>query len=270
MSLLGVNGVEFYYEEHGAGTPLLGVHGTPDSAATWAEAATELGQHGRCIIYDRRGFHGSTEAPLYALDLSDHVGDAAALLIALRAAPSIVIGRGTGGVIALELARHFPDLVEALVLLEPSLFTLDPGSSAWASHVRTDALERAGEQPQLLAEAIFREAAGYGAKALPDGFGKMLRSTGPGTLAECRGHGMAFSEEPLELGEDELAEIRRQVLIVSAKDSPEAYRLVNARLSGALPFTRTVLVAGSHLINPAHPAVLDFVDHTAARADAWA
>ena len=270
MSLLGVNGVELYYEEHGAGTPLLGVHGTPDSAATWAAAAGDLGQHGRCIIYDRRGFHRSTETPSGALDLSDHVDDAAALLMALRAVPSIVIGRGTGGVIALELARRFPDLVEALVLLEPGLFTLDPGSSAWAGHVRTNALERAGEQPQLLAEALFREASGHGAPALPDEFREMLQDVGPGTLAECRGDGMAFSEDALELGEDELAEIRRQVLIVSAKDSPEAYQLVNARLSGALPFTRTVLVPGGHLINPAHPAVLHFVDHTAARADAWA
>jgi pimeloyl-ACP methyl ester carboxylesterase len=270
MSLQNVNGVEVYYEEHGAGTPLLGVHGTPDSAVTWSAAAMELGQHGRCIVYDRRGFHRSMEAPSGALDLSDHVGDAAALLMALRAVPSIVIGRGTGGVIALELARRFPDLVEALVLLEPALFTLDPGSSAWAGRLRSAALERAAGQPQLLAEAVFREAAGHGAKALPDEFREMLQSTGPGTLAECRGDGMAFSEDALELDEDELAGIRRQVLIVSAKDSPEAYRLVNARLSGALPFTRTVLVAGGHLINPAHPAVLDFVDHTAARADAWA
>lgn len=63
--------------------------------------------------------------------------------------------------------------------------------------------------------------------------------------------------------------IRRPTLIVSAEDSPEAYRLVNARLSGALPFTRTVLVAGGHLINPAHPAALDFVDRIAAGPDTW-
>jgi hypothetical protein len=80
---------------------------------------------------------------------------------------------------------------------------------------------------------------------------------------------MDLSEDALELGEDELSGIRQPTLLVSAEGSPEACRLVNARLSGALPFTRTVLVAGGHLINPAHPAVLDFVDRVAAHSATW-
>lgn len=63
--------------------------------------------------------------------------------------------------------------------------------------------------------------------------------------------------------------IRRPALIVSAEDSPAACRLVNARLQGALPFTHEVLVPGGHLINPAHPAVLDFVGRNTG-PDAWA
>jgi hypothetical protein len=34
---------------------------------------------------------------------------------------------------------------------------------------------------------------------------------------------------------------------------------VNDRLAEALPDTEKVLVTGGHLINPAHPAVLDFL-----------
>ena len=98
----------------------------------------------------------------------------------------------------------------------------------------------------------------------------MFAGTGHAVLAEINGHGMDLSEDALELDEDKLAGIRRPTLIVSAEESPEACRLVNARLSGALPFTRTVLVTGGHLINPAHPAVLDFVDRIAASQDAWA
>jgi pimeloyl-ACP methyl ester carboxylesterase len=50
-----VNGVSLYYEEHGAGEPILCIHGTLSSAALWSEAAAELGTRGRAIVYDRRG-----------------------------------------------------------------------------------------------------------------------------------------------------------------------------------------------------------------------
>jgi pimeloyl-ACP methyl ester carboxylesterase len=44
------------YEEHGAGEPLMCIHGTLSSAALWRDAVTELGTRGRAIVYDRRGF----------------------------------------------------------------------------------------------------------------------------------------------------------------------------------------------------------------------
>ena len=93
MSRLSVNGVDLHYEEHGHGIPLLGLHGTPGSAAMWTDAARELALHGRCIIYDRRGFYRSAPpAPFGTLDLIDHVDDAAGVLAALHAGPAVVIG----------------------------------------------------------------------------------------------------------------------------------------------------------------------------------
>jgi pimeloyl-ACP methyl ester carboxylesterase len=56
MPRVAANGIYLYYEEFGAGAPILGIHGTPSSAVLWEEAARELAQIGRCIIYDRRGF----------------------------------------------------------------------------------------------------------------------------------------------------------------------------------------------------------------------
>lgn len=271
MPGLSVNGVDLYYEEQGEGIPILGVHGTPSSAVMWADAARELSLHGRCIIYDRRGFHRSAPAmPFATLDLVDHVDDAAALLAALHAGPAVVIGRSTGGLIAVELARRFTDKVKALVLLEPALFTIDPDADAWARNLRLKVLERTAGQPELLAQAIFREVLGAAAwESLPAELQRMFAGTVHAVLAEIKGHGMDLSEDALELDEDALAGIRQPTLIVSAEDSIDACRLVNTRLSGALPHTQTVLVPGGHLINPAHPAVLEFVDRIAAGASRW-
>lgn len=263
---MSVNGVDLYFEEHGDGLPVLGIHGTPSASVLWAEAALELAMHGRCIVYDRRGFYRSAPlTPFDRLDLLDHVDDAAALLAALHAGPAVVIGRSTGGLIALEFARHFPDKVKGLVLLEPAVFTLDPKASAWAAGARRRLLAQAAADPSVVAETLLREALGDEAwESFPDHLRSILAGTSPAVLAEMRGSGLDLSQDPPEWSEAELAGIRCPALVVTAKDSLEACRLVNARLAAALPYSEPVLVPGGHLINPAHPAVLSFIDRLAA------
>lgn len=265
MPRVSVNGVDLYYEEHGEGMPLLGMHGTPSSAVMWADAAGELAKHGRCIIYDRRGFYRSAPPkPFETIDLVDHVDDAAALLAALHAGPAVVIGRSTGGQIALDFARRFPDKVKALVLLEPAVFTIDPEAGLWAVRVRQTLLEAAAEHPSLAAEAVVRDALGGEVwESFPAELKDMFASTSPAVLAEARGHGMDLSEDALELSEEDLAGIHQPTLIVSSEDSPEAFRRANGRLAEALPHTETLQVPGGHIINPAHPAVLKFIDRIA-------
>ena len=79
MSEIRVNGVSLYYEEHGAGEPILCIHGTGSSAALWVDAAAELATHGRAIVYDRRGFSRSERPEPYVTDVHQHADDAAAL-----------------------------------------------------------------------------------------------------------------------------------------------------------------------------------------------
>ena len=95
-----VNGVSLYYEEHGAGEPILCIHGTGSSAAFWRDAAAELATHGRAIVYDRRGCSRSERPEPFVTNVRQQADDAAALIDALGAAPAIVIGRSYGGEIA--------------------------------------------------------------------------------------------------------------------------------------------------------------------------
>jgi pimeloyl-ACP methyl ester carboxylesterase len=256
-----VNGADLYYEEHGVGTPILGIHGTPSSSLLWVDAAEKLAEYGRCIIYDRRGFSRSVRPePFEEVDLVDHVDDAVALLEALTASPAIVIGRSTGGQIALELARRFPDLVSALCLLEPALFSIDPVAAVFAEHLREQILGAAASDPSAAAEVLIREALGNdGWESLPPALRAMFTSASPAVLAEVRGHGLDLSAHPLALSDDDLASLRQPTLLVSATDSPVVLRLINDRLAAALPHSRQVRVEGGHLIDPAHPAVVEFI-----------
>lgn len=265
MATIVANGVALYFEVYGAGAAILGIHGTPSSARLWVDAARELAGRGRCIIYDRRGFGRSERPqPFEALDLGDHVDDAAALLEALHATPAVVVGRSTGGQIALELARRRPELVRALVLLEPALFTADPQADAWARRLRLDVLRALAEHASP-AEAVFRAALGDQAwESLPGALRQMFDEASPAVLAEIRGRGLDLSAEPLQLSAEELGNIRHPTMVVSAEDSPEALRRVTDQLARQLPLAEQALVTGGHLIDPAHTAVLDFIDRVLA------
>lgn len=258
-----VRGARLYAEVHGDGAPpLLGIHGTPSSAVLWVDAAEELALHGRCIIYDRRGFGRSERPePLDRSDLHDHVDDALGLLQALAAIPAVVIGRSTGGLIALELARRHSEAVSALVLLEPAVFAVDPEAKVWADRLRGTIEESAAHDPSRASETVLRAALGDEAwESLPDELRTLFDEAAPAVLAEARGRGLDLSAEPLDLDDDELAAIDQPTLLVSSEDSPDVLRRINDRLAEALPNAETALVPGGHLIHPAHPVVLDFID----------
>lgn len=259
---MDVNGVDLHVEVRGHGPGILGIHGTPSSAALWEDAADELARHGTCITYDRRGFHRSgPPGPLRPLDLRDHVDDAAALLDAVSAAPALVIGRSTGGLVALELARRHPGSVRALVLLEAALFTADAEAAEWARRLRLRVLEVVADDPARASEAVVREALGDDTwESFPGELRELFAAAGPAVVAELAGRGLDLSADPLELGGDELARIHHRTLVVTAEDSPEALRRVGSRLAAALPAAVQVSVPGGHLIDPAHRAVLEFVD----------
>jgi pimeloyl-ACP methyl ester carboxylesterase len=112
-----VNGLQMYYEIHGAGgTPLLLLHGglfnidlqfgqlIPDLAATRQVIAADFQGHGRT---------GDIDRPLTTADLaSDVVG----LLRHLDVAKADVFGFSVGGAVALHLAIKHPALVRKLVV----------------------------------------------------------------------------------------------------------------------------------------------------------
>jgi len=225
------------------------------------DAAGELAKLGSCIIYERRGFpRSSVPGPFERTDLTDHVEDAAALLAAQTSSPAAVIGRSTGGLVALALAHRHPERVRALVLLEPAVFTLDPRATVWAEQLRRKVLRAASENPASAAEAVIREALGNSTwEALPADLRELFTAASPAVVAEIKGKGLDLSAEPVEFSAVELTGIDQPTSIVSSEESPDILRRINDHLAVLLPHTQQVLVSGGHLIHPAHPAVLNFV-----------
>jgi pimeloyl-ACP methyl ester carboxylesterase len=117
-----VNGVTLPYLDRGDGPPVLLIHGNGPDMRSLEGVATDLIEDHRVITYNRRGYAGS--GPV-ATSWTEHLEDAAALLEHLGMNGAAVVGVSGGGIVALDLAVERPDLVGALVLVEPAVYGME-------------------------------------------------------------------------------------------------------------------------------------------------
>jgi non-heme chloroperoxidase len=95
--------IELYYEDHGAGQPVVLIHGWPLSGASWEKQVAVLLDAGyRVITYDRRGF-GKSSQPTSGYDYDTFAEDLHKLMTQLELRDAVLVGfsMGTG-----ECARY--------------------------------------------------------------------------------------------------------------------------------------------------------------------
>jgi pimeloyl-ACP methyl ester carboxylesterase len=120
-------GVGIEYEVTGEGTPLVLLHGFPDSGRIWRNQVPALAQAGfQVIVPDLRGYGRSdkpTEVAAYRRELL--VGDVLAVIGATGAERAHIVGHDWGASVAWTLALMAGDRVDHLVALSvghPSAF----------------------------------------------------------------------------------------------------------------------------------------------------
>ena len=116
MPLLAVTDGEIYYEETGAGEPLVLAHGVGGNHAIWFQQMAELSEHYRVITFDHRGFGNSIDAA--ALGRSAFVADLTALLDHLDIERVALVGQSMGGGTCLGFVRAHPQRVSAFVMCD--------------------------------------------------------------------------------------------------------------------------------------------------------
>lgn len=253
MPHLTANGVRLYYEERGAGAPILGIHGAGSAAVFWEDAADRLSGTGRVIVYDRRGsWRSERPQPYEETSIREHAEDALALIRALDAEPALLVGRSYGGTVALELALRYPESVLGLALLEAGPMGVSPEYDAWFASLAS-AVERAVEADGVgsAGETVVREV--FGAwEELPATWREVFTANGQALVAELRGRERLSDDLRLE-------DLRVPTLVVTAEASPEPIRRASEALARALAGARSAHVSGDHAIDPAGPAVVAFV-----------
>src|SRR5438105_11166402 len=136
-----VNGIDLYYETHGAGRPLILLHGGLMSGEMFGPVLPQLSERHQVIAPDLQG-HGRTADTDRPIDVRLMADDIAALIDHLGLEKPDVVGYSLGGGVALQTAARHPDKVGRLVIV--------------SANVRRDAIpaEMLAQQGQVNASAI--------------------------------------------------------------------------------------------------------------------
>ena len=112
--------IDLYYEDHGAGRPVVLIHGYPLSGRAWDKQVPVLLEHGRRVItYDRRGF-GKSSQPTTGYDYDTFANDLHTLLETLDLRDVTLVGHSMGtGEVTRYLGRFGSARVTRGVLISP-------------------------------------------------------------------------------------------------------------------------------------------------------
>ena len=141
-----VNGIETYYEIHGAeGAPWLTLsHSLACSVRMWDPQIAAFKSRYRILAYDTRG-HGASTAPAGAYTLDMLAEDLRALLRHLKIERTHFAGLSMGGMIGQTYALRYPGSFHGLVLADTGHAQTPDTAKQWEERVRT--AETKGMQP---------------------------------------------------------------------------------------------------------------------------
>jgi pimeloyl-ACP methyl ester carboxylesterase len=112
---VSVNGLDMYYEIHGAGQPLVLLHGAFSAIGTsFSEILPELAKSRQVIAFELQA-HGHTADIDRPLSLEGMADDVAAAIKQLGMESADVLGYSMGAGVALRVAIRHPEVVRKLV-----------------------------------------------------------------------------------------------------------------------------------------------------------
>jgi pimeloyl-ACP methyl ester carboxylesterase len=264
MPTIAIDGYDIAYAEAGSGPPLVMVHGTLGDQRSWTAQMQPFGERFRAIAVSLRHCWPGRWEDGGDFTIARHTADIAGLIRALGAGPVRLIGHSRGGHIAFRVAQHHPELIAALVLVEPggeldeSLGGAPPAGNQASAFAKAAALIAEGREEEGLT-VVAEHTGGPGAWAKRSEARRAVNRDNARTLLG------QINERRSPYRRAEAEGIRARTLLVGGNQSqPQFGRILDA-LEGAMPnATRVTIPNAAHSVqadNPAafNAAVLEFV-----------
>src|SRR4051794_13245272 len=135
MPFADLDEVRLFYTDEGKGDPtVLFVHGYSCDSHDWSWQLPYFTERHRVIAVDIRG-HGRSGVTPGGYTPTQFAADIAQLLTQLQTGPVVAIGHSLGGVIVSALAVEHPQLVSAVVSVDPGYLIPDESAESLAGLV---------------------------------------------------------------------------------------------------------------------------------------
>jgi pimeloyl-ACP methyl ester carboxylesterase len=268
LKQIEIDDVPLTYTEQGSGELVVLLHGALGDYRTWSQQATLLARQYHVISYSRR-YHQPNPSTIGAFDYTyrRHVDDLISLIHTLGLGPAHLVGHSYGAAVAALLAMERPELVNSLILGEPSLFSIlsDPKDKVSLRIHRTalnvvHTLSENGEQRLAVREYLKIVTGNDTFDDLPIE-SLLVITQNAHTLAPM----LRTFFAPLIFDQHQARGIKTPTLVVTGECSPTLYRAIGQELARSLPNSELLILAGaSHglqMENPAdfNVAVLEFL-----------
>lgn len=148
---VAVDGIEIHYKQFGEeGRDLILMHGLGSSVYSWQRVMDDLSQFGTVTAYDRPAF-GLTERILpedyNGLNPYSRIYQPqllAEIMNQLGIQSAVLVGNSAGGTLAVQMALQYSERVEALILVDPALLTIDGPPSFLHPFFKLQSIDRVG------------------------------------------------------------------------------------------------------------------------------
>ncbi|MGD0573983.1 MAG: alpha/beta hydrolase [Anaerolineales bacterium] len=242
MPRILANAIQLYYEENGAGQPLMFIHGLGSSTRDWEFQVPEFSGAHRVVAFDLRG-HGRSDKPAGPYSMRMFSADTSSLMKALGLKSASVVGISLGGGIALQLALDAPEMVKTVVVVNSGPAMVGPSADAKKEiETRIGIVRQKGMR--AMGEALGRQL-------FPKAEQESLRRTFIERWAE--NDPQAYIETLLAMADwnvtNQLGSIRCPALIISADQdySPVAAKEAYVKL---MPDAELVVITDAHHATP--------------------
>ena len=138
VSKVTTEGAEIKYWYKGEGPLIIFIPGAGGEGIRFQRAILELSDRFTVAAYDRRCNAGSTGDKNSVVNIGQQSRDTIAVIKALGFEKAYIFGTSAGGVVALEIAAHFPQNVAALIAHEaPTMAILEDAQKLFDFHIET-------------------------------------------------------------------------------------------------------------------------------------
>jgi pimeloyl-ACP methyl ester carboxylesterase len=249
-----------FFREAGSGPAVVCLHSNASSSSQWRSLMDRLAPRHRVLAPDT---HGAGRGPAWPSERKLTLRDEVALLepvFARAGAPFALVGHSYGGAVALRAALERPQRLRALVLYEPTLFSLvdaaspAPNAADGIRHVVARAVAALAVGDRSAAAETFIDywmgEGAWAAKPAPQ------RSSIEAAVINVHGWGRALIEDATPL--DAFRSLEMPVLLMQGSETPASARAVAALLARTLPCVETLTFEGVGHMGPiTHPTQID-------------